>query len=207
MKLAEIEWPVLRGALTGIAIAFAVSVTAVGATHYYVSGLAAENSQFQTALNQIRDRYVAAIQERQLVEHYWPLYRRLQTNGFVGEENRLNWIDLLHLMAAKHRVLGLSYEVLPRALAVPNQNINTGEFQLQGSEMILRLDLLHEGNLLALLQDLSMQNAGIFNLKSCSIDRVQPEIAISSAAANLSAQCKLVWHTIQPPAQPPAAPS
>ena len=200
MKFADIEWPVLRGALIGVGIATAVSATAVGATHYYVSGLAAENSQYQASLNQIRDRYVAAIQERQLVERYWPQYRQLQANGFVGDENRLNWIDLLHTMAAKHRVLGLSYEVLPRAVAAPNPNINTGEFQLQGSEMVLHLDLLHEGNLLALLQDLSTQNAGIFNLKSCTIDRAQPEITISSAAANISAQCKLIWHTIQPPA-------
>ena len=200
MKFADIEWPVLRGALIGVALALGVSILTVGATHYYVSGLAAENHQFQTALNQIRDRYVAAIQERQLIERYWPQYRQLQANGFVGDENRLNWVDLLRTMAAKHRVLGLSYEVLPRAVAAPDQNVNTGEFQLQGSEMVLRLDLLHEGNLLALLQDISIQNAGIFNLKSCSIDRVQPEITISSSTSNISAQCKLIWHTIQPPA-------
>lgn len=200
MKLSEIEWPVLRGALSVLAIACGMSAATVGATQYYVNGLAAENMQFQNALNQIRDRYVAVVQERQLIDRYWPRYRQLQANGFVGEESRLNWIDLLHVMAAKHRVLGLSYEVLPRALATPDQNVNTGEFQLQGSEMILRLDLLHEGNLLAFLQDLSTQNAGIFNLKSCSINRAQPEIAISSSAINVSAQCKLIWHTIQPPA-------
>ena len=202
MKLSDIEWPVLRGALIGVGIAAAVSAATVGATQYYVSGLAAENSQYQAALNQIRDRYVAAIQERQLIERYWPQYRQLQANGFVGDENRLNWIDLLHTLAAKHRVLGLSYEVLPRAVAAPNQSVNVGEFQLQDSEMTLRLDLLHEGNLLALLQDLSMQNAGIFNLKSCTIDRLQPEIVISTASGNISAQCKLVWHTIQPPVAP-----
>ena len=202
MKLADVEWPVLRGALIGVGIACAVSAATVGATHYYVSGLAAENSQFQASLNQIRDHYVAAIQERQLIERYWPQYRQLQAGGFVGDENRLNWVDLLHTLATKHRVLGLSYEVLPRAVAMPNQNVNTGEFQMQDSEMTLRLDLLHEGNLLALLQDLSIQNAGIFNLKSCSIDRAQPEITISSSASNVSAQCKLIWHTIQPPVAP-----
>ena len=202
MKFTDIEWPVLRGALIGLAVAIAVSAATVGITDYYVSGLAAENSQYQTSLNQIRDRYVAAIQERQMVERYWPPYRQLQASGFVGDENRLNWIDLLHLMAAKHRVLGLTYEVLPRAVAAPDQNVNTGEFQLQGSEMTLRLDLLHEGNLLALLQDLSVQNAGIFNLKSCAIERVQPEITIHSSTSNISAQCKLIWHTIQPPVAP-----
>ncbi|MBI3776804.1 MAG: hypothetical protein HY273_14880, partial [Gammaproteobacteria bacterium] len=96
--------------------------------------------------------------------------------------------------------LGLSYEVLPRAPAAPSQNINTGEFQMQDSEMTLRLDLLHEGNLLAFLHDLSVQNAGIFNLKSCVIDRVQPEISTSTTAPNITAQCKLIWHTIQAPA-------
>jgi hypothetical protein len=200
MSFADIEWPVLRGALIGLGIAGAVSAVTMGATYQYVSGLAAENSQYQAALNQIRDRYVAAIQERQLVERYWPQYRQLQTNGFVGEENRLNWVDLLHTLATRHRVLALSYEVSPRALAAPNPAINTGDFQLQGSEMTLRLDLLHEGNLLALLQDLSTQNAGIFNLKSCTIERTQPEITVSTSSSNLSAQCKLIWHTIQPPA-------
>jgi len=200
MKFADIEWPVLRGALIGVGIACAVSAATVGTTYYYVSGLAAENNQYQAALNQIRDRYVAAIQERQLIERYWPHYRQLQANGFVGDENRLDWIDLLHTLATRHRVLGLSYEVQPRALAAPNPAVNTGDFQLQDSEMTVRLDLLHEGNLLALLQDLSTQNAGIFNLKSCTIDRTQPQITISSSSSNISAQCKLIWHTIQPPA-------
>ncbi|MBI3775787.1 MAG: hypothetical protein HY273_09595, partial [Gammaproteobacteria bacterium] len=102
MKFADIEWPVLRGALIGVGISCAVSGATVGATYYYVSGLAAENNQYQAALNQIRDRYVIAIQERQLVERFWPQYRQLQANGFVGDENRLSWVDLLHTLAAKH---------------------------------------------------------------------------------------------------------
>lgn len=202
MKFADIEWGVLRGALIGFGVALAIGALLVGITDYRVHQLAADNSQYQAALNQIRDRYNTAVQERQLIEHFLPQYRQLEKVGFVGEENRLDWIDLLRELAVRHRVLGLGYDVQPRVPVAPSANINVGEFQLQGSEMQLRLSVLHEGNLLGLLQDLSVQNAGVFNLRSCTIERTQREIAISSETANLTAVCTLVWNTIQPGAAP-----
>lgn len=202
MKLADIEWNVLRGALMVFGIVVAIGAILVGATNYRVHLLADENKSYQAALNQIRDRYNTAVQERQLIERYLPEYRKLEKVGFVGDENRLDWIDLLRQLAVRHRVLGLAYDVQPRNAIVPPSTLNVGEFQLQGSEMQLRLSVLHEGNMLGLLQDLSTQNAGIFSLHSCSIERTQRDIAISSQTANLTAICTLVWHTIQPGVAP-----
>jgi len=202
MKLADIEWGVLRSALVGFGIVAAIGAVLVGITDYRVRQLAADNSQYQAALNQIRDRYNTAVQERQLIEHYLPQYHKLEQAGFVGEENRLDWIDLLRQLAVRHRVLGLAYDVQPRAAITPPANMNVGDFQMQGSEMQLRLSLLHEGNLLGLLQELSEQNAGVFNLHSCTIERTARDIVISSQQANLTAVCTLVWHTIQPGAAP-----
>ncbi len=197
MKFADIEWSVLRGALIGFGIALAVSGASVSASQYYVNHLAQENSQFQAALNQIRNRYVEAIHERQLIDQYLPAYRKLENAGFIGEENRLNWVDVLRAMATKHRVLALTYDVQPRAPVVPDADINVGEFQLLGSEMTLRMNVLHEGNALDLLRDLAEQNAGVFNLKSCVIERLEPDIVLNGSASNVTAQCRLVWHTIK----------
>lgn len=197
MKLAKIEWGVLRGALVGVVVVLAVGAVLVGVTDRHSNQLARDNKKYQVALNHIRDRYHVAVQERLLIDKYLPQYVKLEKDGFIGEENRLDWIDLLRTLAVRHRILGLSYDVQPRAVEAPSSNINVGEFQLYGSQMKLRLSLLHEGNLVALLHDLNEQNAGVFHVRSCRIERAQREIVIDSRAGNLTAACTLVWHTIR----------
>lgn len=197
MKLAEIEWDVLRGALASLVVVLAIGAVAVGVTDYHTQQLARDNKTFQAALNQIRDRYNVAVQERALIDQFLPQYRKLEKDGFIGDENRLDWIDLLRTQAVRHRILGLSYDVKPRAVEVPPANLNIGEFQLYGSEMKLRMNLLHEGNLLGLLRVMDEQSAGVFHLRACSIERAQREIIMDSRGGNLIASCTLVWHTIR----------
>jgi hypothetical protein len=197
MKPADIEWNILRRPLIGFAVALAIGVSLTGYTRHQLRQLDARNTQAQSTLNEHRARYHDALSERQLIDNYWPEYRRLQAAGFIGEENRLNWVDVLRTLAVRNRVLDLRYEVQPQAPAALPDGAAGVEFQLQSSAMSLHMDLLHEGNLLDLLADLSRENVGLFNIKSCTLDRVQEDVVLQGNVANVSAKCALIWHTIQ----------
>lgn len=202
MTLADIEWPLLRNALIALALSTAAAGAAVGMTEGRLQQLRLQNQQQQQSVTQARDLYYGAVQERQLVDDYWPEYRKLEAMGFIGEENRLNWVDVLRDIARKHRVLALHYEVQPRAPQTVDGITDTGEFQLQSSEMSLRMNVLHEGNVLDLLKDLNDRKVGLFSIRSCVFERVTDDIVLHEAQPNVSANCTLVWHSIQPGVPP-----
>ncbi len=202
MTFSDIEWPILKTALIAFGVSLCVAGTAVGVTEQRLQQHRAENQLKQQAVTESRDNYYAVVQERQLVDDYWPEYRKLEAMGFIGEENRLNWVDVLRDIARKHRVLSMTYEVAPRAPETVDGIPDIGQFQLQSSEMQMRLNVLHEGNILDLLKDLSAQKVGLFSIRSCTFERLTDDITLQDASPNVAANCTLVWHSIQPGAAP-----
>jgi hypothetical protein len=202
VALSDIEWPILKSALIAFAIALGIAGVAVGVTESDLQRLRAENEMKQQAVVQARDQYYAVVQERQLVDEYWPAYRKLEAMGFIGEENRLDWVDVLRDIARRHRIIAMNYEVQPRAQQTIEGVADVGNFNLQSSEMSLRMSGLHEGNMLDLLKDLGEQKVGLFSLRSCRFERMTEDIAVDDTSPNLSATCTLVWHSIQPGAPP-----
>lgn len=198
MTLSEIEWPILRNALIVFAIALGIAATAVAVTEGDLQRLRSENELNQQAVAQARDQYYTIVQERQLVDDYWPAYRKLEAMGFIGEENRLDWVDVLRDIARKHRILEMTYDVQPRAPQTLDGIADIGNFNVQSSEMSLRMSGLHEGNILDLLKDLGEQKVGLFSLRTCRFERMSESIDVGDTSPNLTATCTLVWHSIQP---------
>ena len=69
-----------------------------------------------------------------------------------------------------------------------------GQYQLRGSRMQLHLDLLHELDLLNLLDDL--RQAGYFAVQECTLKRNGAGGPPAGATSALSADCSLLWLTL-----------
>ena len=69
----------------------------------------------------------------------------------IGEEARLEWIELLNEIRERRRLPGIRYEFAPRR---PLDRDQTGAFGLYASAMKLQARLLHEEDLTRLLSDL-----------------------------------------------------
>ncbi len=202
MALSDIEWPILKSALIVFAASLCIAVFSVGLTEGERDKLQTLNDAKQREVTQARNQYYEAVRQRQLVDDYWPPYRKLEEMGFIGDENRLNWVDVLREVAERNRILAMNYEVQPRAPDTVEGITDLGDFNLQSSKMTLRMTGLHEGNVIALLKDLSHQKVGLFSLKSCVFERRNENIEISNSAANLASTCTLVWHSILTGAPP-----
>src|ERR1700716_811505 len=53
------------------------------------------------ALQEARTRYQRSGDERETVTHYLQAYRQLEKTGFVGTEQRLNWVESLRAANAQ----------------------------------------------------------------------------------------------------------
>ncbi|HMW18834.1 MAG TPA: hypothetical protein PKN13_02985 [Accumulibacter sp.] len=118
-------------------------------------------------------------------------FRQLQERGIIGEEQRLEWVELLKDIRANRRLLDLEYEISPQRML---EGTNTGEYSFYASAMKLQIKLLHEEDLDRLLNDLRSQAKALIMVRSCHVSRLPTR---SEEHANLQADCEIDWVTLR----------
>jgi hypothetical protein len=154
------------------------------------------------ARNQARDRLARVDEEQRIIERYGPAYQVLIEEGIVGAEQRVNWLDALRLASRVTRGFGVDYQVSGQTISQAGDKqgilpkLDAGAYETQQSEMTLRLRLLHEGDLLAFLDALDEQRAGLHLLHECSLQRANAGPFTARFEPKLLAECKLTWVTL-----------
>ena len=76
---------------------------------------------------------------------------------------------------------------------------NLGNFRLNRSIMNLKLDMLHEGDMLAIIDGLKEQTTP-FIVRDCEIKRpIGALVNVKNVAANMQASCEIDWLTLRDP--------
>ena len=200
MRLAEIDWSVLRGALILLVISLLVSGGLLGSSYYFWSKMDGEYKRERSLLLAARSQYQNVDMEEKLIEDYFPRYQELESAGIIGEERRLDWIDTLRKAAQRVELPSLRYVIDSQDLYRPEFSLPEGVFQIYSSKMDLNLGMLHEGDLPSLLTDLDRNAAGHYTVSGCDLQRAQVEFIKNPDAVNVTAVCDLQWLTIKPSA-------
>lgn len=198
MMLGPHDYRQLRLPLLALCASLAVLLYLLGARHEpdRLQQLEAQ----QKALAQASQRYREAGSEKETIVKYLPAYRRLIAQGFIGEEQRARWISDLRDINRRHRLFGIRYDIGAQQDADGWFALDPGRFGLHRSTMKLSLPLLHEQDLLTLLQALQNHGAGpAFMLRDCVIERI-PGTDVGKSLPTLNAVCELDWLTLTEPA-------
>lgn len=149
----------------------------------------------QTALNEARQKLFNAGAEKEVITLYLGKYQALQDLGFIGAEQRVNWVDGLRSANRSAGLFGVQYQISQQeTFALANEVGGTG-LPMKQSPMKLTFPMLHEGDLMSFFRALAAQRNGIFMLNSCAVRRAhtgQPSVT----EPNLNAECELSWVTI-----------
>jgi hypothetical protein len=156
----------------------------------------------QTQLREAATRVQKSGAEKELIIRYLPGYRQLSAIGFVGDEQRINWLDALRVVNQKGGLFGVDYDISPRRPYPLAPALAPGQMNILQSVMKLRLPMLHEADLPGFFELLSNQQAGVFMVDQCTIRRTATAPAMRHQP-NLAAECQLSWLTAQP-MEPPA---
>ncbi len=150
------------------------------------------------ALDNAKSRYQRSGEERETVLHYIQAYKHLEQLGVVGSEKRLDWVESLREANARAGLFGVDYQMTAQAPFpfVPKDHPLAD--RIKQSQMKLFFGILHEGDLMRLLDALQAQQPGLFALSECSLDRAGRQGVPMPRQANLTAQCDLSWVTIAP---------
>jgi hypothetical protein len=198
MKLTSKDLGEMKMPLLALTIAVAASFAMVAFSSNQRSQAEKEFRDQLTALQQARTRYQRSGDERETVTHYLKAYRQLERIGFVGAEQRLNWVESLRAANAKAGLFGVDYQLTAQEPFPYVAKDNPVGDRVKQSRMRLTFGVLHEGDLTRLFRALSAQQPGLYTLNSCSLDRATRQGAPLPRQANLTAECELSWLTIDP---------
>jgi len=186
-------------AIRNPSLLLAFILIAAAGTIYYTNQLVAEARQQLTLqeaqLREARVRLQRSDEEKDVIVRYLGAYQQLQRRGFVGEEQRINWLDGLRLTNQQADLFGVDYEIGVQKPYAYAAELNPGQIQLKESVMKLRFRLLHEEDLMRFLGILARQGAGIYTVDQCFMRQL--ETGAIRYQPNVSAECELAWITAQ----------
>jgi hypothetical protein len=192
----QADFKALRNPLLAVA-----GVALLGALAVYYSGrlmIAARQqlAQQQVQLKDARTRLQKSGDEKDIIVRYLEGFRQLERAGFVGEEQRINWLDGLRLANQQTDLFGVDYQIGAQTPYAYGAEFSPGPLALNQSIMRVRFRLLHEGDLDRFLGSLARQGAGIFAIDQCLMRRIDTR-GVIRFQPNVTAECDLSWITVR----------
>ena len=198
------DFQALRIPLIAFGATVIVSIALVVISGSVLDGAERTRAQREAALRDARARIANAGVEKEMIGRYLAGYQQLARAGFVGEEQRINWLDSLRLANEEARIFGVEYDIGAQKPYVYSSEFNTGQLALQESVMHLKFRLLHEEDLPRFFNALTRYGGGLFTVDQCHMRRLRAAEPVPgfNMQANLAAECDLRWLTVKPPAPP-----
>jgi len=176
-------------------------VALLGALAVYSSGrlmiaTRQQLAQQQLQLKDARTRLQKSGEEKDIIVRYLDGFRQLERTGFVGEEQRINWLDGLRLANQQADLFGVDYQIGAQRPYLHAAECSPGTLALNQTVMRVRFRLLHEGDLDRFLVSLARQGAGIFAIDQCLLRRIDTR-GVIRYQPNVNAECDLSWITVR----------
>ena len=147
----------------------------------------------QAALNAARARAQQDQREARLIAQHLDAYHALIARGFVGAEDRLAWIEAVHLANQDARLYGLTYTLAPRVAAPASL---ADGLPLKQTRMTIKMPLLVETDLPRFLDALRARTPGLFRVSNCRLSRITDTPPQPVNHPELDAECDLLWFTV-----------
>ncbi len=125
-------------------------------------------------------------------------FNQLKAAGIIGDEQRLDWVEQIRQIKNARKLLDIQYELAPQHALDPTLLPGaSGSFDFYASTMQLKMQLLHEEDLLNFLNDLRTQTRAFIRVRNCNVERLPAGQGERNSGAQLHAECTLDWITLR----------
>jgi hypothetical protein len=185
----------LRTPLVTFVTFLLASVALVAASHYYLEFEMRDDKSTEGRMRAAKARLDAIRKEREDMRTSAETFRELLDRGMLNEEKRLDLLEMVDRLKADHHVVSLEYEVSPqRALQLPGGRAFNA-IEVFSSRVKLKVQSLHDGDLLGFIDGLVRQQRTFFILDKCVVQRM--ESGSGAVSARVEADCSLEWITVR----------
>ncbi len=194
---SNIEWSIIRGSIVIFFLSAAIAAGLISFTYYFRDDQLVDFQKNKSQFQAISQRYLAVDQEEKNIREYYPDYSGLYADGVIGREHRLNWIEVLRNAGKEIKLPSVDYEISSQTEYDNAFPLTKGNYKVFVSSMSLNLKLLHEGDLLRLVEKLNQKAIGLFSIRECEMNRKNTVIKRSANTTNIDAKCIIDWYSIK----------
>lgn len=193
----KIDWYFLKRTIVFLVIAIVLSAALVMLGIQFEKDRFEEYKKGEANLRTTHSLYKNMVNDIDLLEQYTTKYSQYKASGLVGGERRLSWIESLKSTNSVLKLPTLSYKLLSQEGFI-RQGLKVGRnVAIKSSPMELTMSLLHEEDLFALIEGLSLSISNLFTVDSCSLRLIggigKP---FDTQKANLNSNCTIRWISI-----------
>ena len=178
-----------------LAVSIAVAIATAWGSQLYMEKERRDGVASKRQLAEAQARVAAAKRERDDLKASAEIFEDLVRRGILHEESRLDFFERLERLKARHRILGLEFEIsAQRPLPLGGGRVFNA-VDVLGSHVKLKVLALHEGDALAFLQDLARPGKGFNPISRCALKKI--EAVATPASPRIEADCALEWITLK----------
>ena len=192
--MTQADLQALKNPLLALLAVLLAAATAIYYSDQLMVSARRQLAQQQGQLKEARTRLQKSGDEKDIIVRYLDSFQQLQRAGFVGDEQRINWLDGLRLTNQQSDLFGVDYQIGSQKPYAYAAEFNPGQLELNQSVMRLRFRLLHEEDIMRFFNILARQGAGIFTVDQCSMRRIDTG-GVIRFQPNVTAECELSWIT------------
>ncbi len=187
--------PTLLRAAGLFAVMLVMSIIVVSISHVYMENIYQDQQSAKRAMRIWQTKINSSVENNQIIDEFENNFLKLVNQGVVGAEDRLSWFETIQNTAKKRGMPLVKYSVSTQeALEERNLKREYRGINVFKSSMSLDVKMAHEGDLFALLNDLTKAD-GLYTVERCDIKKISKKIVDTDN--NMKAFCELGWYTFR----------
>ncbi len=187
--------PTLLRAAGLFAVLLVMSIIVASISHVYMENIYQDQQSAKRAMRIWQTKINSSVENNQIIDEFENNFLKLVNQGVVGAEDRLSWFETIQNTAKKRGMPLVKYSVSTQeALDESNLKREYKGINVFKSSMTLDVKMAHEGDLFALLNDLTKAD-GLYTVERCDIEKISKKIVDTDN--NMKAFCELGWYTFR----------
>ena len=198
MKQVKRDWKYLGEGMLLPGASLVVTLIALVLSNWFHDKQQSLHEEYSSNLEAIHDEYDALVYRRLLTERYYRRYKEFQDLGFVGRERRLDWVQTIRASAKSLDLPSVSYSVEPQLQLIQpvRSESPNAKIQIFGSQLELKIGLIHELDLLRFFDRLEGEAPGLMRVDRCDLARQREPSEPLVAATNILASCSMKMFSV-----------
>jgi hypothetical protein len=179
-----------------LAVSIVASLGVVAAAQWYYEKEQRESATFGQRLQEARVRVQGARRERDSLQESSEVFRTLVERGMLQSEKRLDLVELVNALRARHQLSSLDYEVAPQRMLQLSGGRSFASIDVLASRVKLKARALHEADIIGFMDSLTRTPQGFYPVDRCVMRRVEATNP-DSIQPRVEAECSLEWITLK----------
>ncbi|MGC2518787.1 MAG: hypothetical protein WA373_06735 [Burkholderiales bacterium] len=172
MKIAREDLKRLRLPAIIAAALIVLGAAAIVVSEHYLASAKTASAAARAQRIAAQDRMSKASEEEREIRASIVFYKKMQDQGMIGSENRLDWIESITRIKARRKLFEINYHIeAQKPLDYPGVT-SSGATVFVVSRVKLDMTLLHEEDLLNFLSDLQNAGKSLVSVRRCSTARL-----------------------------------